>query len=101
LAGKADTPDVPASPMPAATKLTNRIVLIVMSPSIVACVRSVVCSITGGARPHVRMPPCLESYLSADAIVDKIIVRNLAFSKSQALICCSLICCFMNLGSLI
>jgi len=34
LAGKADAPDVPASPMPAATKLANKIVRIVTSPSL-------------------------------------------------------------------
>jgi hypothetical protein len=49
--------------MPAATKLTTKIVRIVISPSIVTCVRSVACSITGGARPQcavLLMPPYLE-----------------------------------------
>jgi len=72
LTGTADTPDVPASPIAAATSIANKIVRIVMSPPIVtfvAYVRS-----PSFARPHVRFadaPASKAILLSADAIVIK------------------------------
>jgi hypothetical protein len=50
LTGTADTPDVPASPMPVAIKPANKIVRIAMSPSIV----TVTCVRPQSASPHAR-----------------------------------------------
>src|ERR1700730_2885893 len=88
LTGTANTPDVPASPMPVATKPANKIVRIAMSPSIV----TVTC-----VRPQSAFSPCAfflmspdsEWYLLADVINDIMIAVNLVFSTSQAFICCS------------
>jgi hypothetical protein len=86
LIGTADTPDVPASPMPVATKPANKIVRIVMSPSIV----TVTCGPQSAFSPcaFFLMPPGSEGYLLAGAINDIIIAPNLVFSTSQAFSCC-------------
>jgi hypothetical protein len=100
LAGKADAPDIPASPMPAAIRPTNIIVRIVMSPSVFAVfdhpfVRS------QSALPQVRvfadvvLPRTVffKRYSSANAIMHIMFACNLAFSTSQALIWRSFIYC--------
>jgi hypothetical protein len=88
LTGKADTPDVPASPMPVATKPANKIVRIVMSPSIVTvtCVRP---QSAFSLCAFFLMSPDSEGYLLAGVIDDIMIAVNLVFSTSQAFICCS------------
>jgi hypothetical protein len=88
LIGTADTPAVPASPMPAATRPANKIVRIVMSPSIVTvtCVRP---QPAFSPCAFFLMPPDSEGYLLTDAINDIIIAPNLVFSTSQAFIYCS------------
>jgi hypothetical protein len=81
LTGTADTPDVPASPIAAATSIANKVVRIVMSPPVVTFVAHVRSS--SFAPPMCVLPmPSKAILLSADAIVIKSNRSQLKLSAS-------------------